>query len=98
MYVLTVKPVPHLLRNVLLGHFLQHVLELRVTYVDQHVGVSAVLYGHVHVVILTTVVVLDGFLFGAARHNVVIKLAPLKHNVTSQQHQLFFLQIKFVTS
>lgn len=46
--------------------------------VDEHVGVGAVAHGERHVLVVAAVVVLDGLLLRAARHHVVVELAPLQ--------------------
>jgi len=55
----------HLCGNICFGNILKYILELRISDVHQHVSVGAVFHSHVHVIILTTVVVFNSFLFCA---------------------------------
>lgn len=50
-------------------------------YVHQHVGIGTML--HREILIMTTKVVVNGFLFGTPGHHIIIKLAPLK---SKQKH------------
>lgn len=68
----------HLLWNVLLSHFLQHILQLWITNVHQHVGIGTVFHCHIHVIIMATIVVINCLLFCASRYHIIIKFAPLK--------------------
>lgn len=68
----------HLLWNVLLRHFLQHILQLWITDVHQHVGIGTVFHCHIHIIIMATIIMIYCFLFCASWYDIIIKFAPLQ--------------------
>lgn len=77
---LSLKDVSDLLRYILFFDLLQNVFQLRIPYVNQHVSVSTMFHSHRHILILTTVVMLDSFLLRASRNDVIVELTPLSQN------------------
>lgn len=77
---LSLKDVSDLLRYILFLDLLQNVFQLWISYVNQHISVSAVFHSHRHILVLTTVVMFNSFLLCTSWDNVVIKLTPLPQN------------------
>lgn len=76
----SLKDVSDLLRYILFFDLLQDIFQLRIPYVNQHVSVSAMFHSHRHILILTTVIMLDSFLLRASRNDVIVELTPLSQN------------------
>ena len=59
--------------------FMHTCVRPRLSDIDQHVGVGAVLHGKADVILMTAEIVVDGFLFSAPTDDVIVELTPLKH-------------------
>lgn len=77
---LSLKDVSDLLRYILFLDLLQDVFQLWISYVNQHISISAMFHSHRHVLVLTTVVVFDSFLLCTSWDNIVVELTPLPQN------------------